>query len=518
MKLVTYAEMLAIEKAADAAGHSYGVMMEHAGGNLAEVILEEYPGFERDGVLGLVGKGNNGGDTLVALSVLAGLGWRVTAYLAAARREDPLVRRLEESGARVLDGAADNDFQILLQALDSHAIVLDGILGTGLRLPVRGHLAGVLAAVRDYLSVSDQPPAVIAVDCPSGVDCDTGEAAPQAFPADLTVTMAAPKVGLFAFPAFDLVGELKVVGIGLPRDLPAWNQVNRFVMDEDIANNLLPVRPLNAHKGTFGTALVVAGSQAYTGAVLLAGRGAYRVGAGLVTLAVPSGLHTVLAGHFPEATWLLLPEDGGAIAASAAWLVKTAAQKATALLLGPGFGLGAGTAEFLAALLEPGQPPHPLPPLVVDADGLKLLAAIPNWPSLLPGPAVLTPHPGEMAALTGLTRDEIQLNRVAVAEKFSREWGHVVVLKGAFTVIASPDGCSALIPVATPALARAGSGDVLAGIIAGLCAQNIQGFGAAVLGAWLHAQAGLAAEEALGGSAAVLAGDLLEGLITVLAS
>jgi NAD(P)H-hydrate epimerase len=210
----------------------------------------------------------------------------------------------------------------------------------------------------------------------------------------------------------------------------------------------------------------------------------------------------------------LLPHRDGFIAAEAAERVLSNLEKPTALLIGPGFGMQATSQDFLAHLLSDGQN---LPALVVDADGLKLLAKIPNWAAQLRGPAVLTPHPGEMSILTGLPTGEIQADRVGIAEKYAQMWGHVVVLKGAFTVIAAPDGRTALIPVATPALARAGTGDVLAGLIAGLRAQGLDAFDAASAAAWIHAQAGLHAAVMMGSTAPVLAGDVLIAAIDVLA-
>jgi NAD(P)H-hydrate epimerase len=374
---------------------------------------------------------------------------------------------------------------------------------------------------------------VVAVDCPSGIDCDSGAAAPEVIPAELTVTMAAIKQGLLCFPAFNYVGEIQLVGIGLDENLPAYQAVQRFVVDAESVFSLLPERPLDAHKGTFGTALVVGGSLNYTGAVYLAGRAAYLSGAGLVTLGVPAPLHAALAGSLPEATWLLLPHELGVIAKTAAPLVLKHMEHVSALLLGPGFGTEETSRDFINALLEhPGGSVEkrsigfvhtdqkteessgttPLPALIFDADGLKLLSQIPDWPQKLPAPAVLTPHPGEMAVISGMDKADIQADRLAVAEKFAREWGHVIVLKGAFTIIAAPDGRTALIPVATPALARAGTGDVLAGLIVGLRAQGVAAFEAAAAAAWMHAQAGLLAEELIGSSASVVAGDVLEAI------
>ncbi len=338
-------------------------------------------------------------------------------------------------------------------------------------------------------------------------------------------------------PAFEYVGDLEVVDIGLAEDLPSWKELNVEVAEADSVAALLPERPIDSHKGTFGTALIAAGSVNYTGAVVLAGEAAYRAGAGLVTLAVPAPVHVALAGRFPEATWVLLPHEMGVISANGVEVLAKNFERASALLIGPGFGMENTTKEFIENILEgkysskktaqrigfvhqetekKEENNTKLPPMVIDADGLKLLAQIKDWQKKIPAPAVLTPHPGEMSVLTELSKDEIQENRLGIASKYAREWGHVVVLKGAFTVIASPDGRSTVIPVASPALARAGTGDVLAGLIVGLRAQGLEAYEAAVAGAWIHAQAGLYAADDLGTTASVLAGDVLDSVSDVI--
>ncbi len=537
MKLVTVAEMRAVEKEADASGLTYDQMMENAGQGVAEAILSVYAYGDPESVLGLVGSGNNGGDTLVALSALAEQGWKATAYLVRPRPEkDPLLKRFTDQGGTVVEEALDgSDFPALPGLLEEHAVLLDGVLGTGTRLPLKPEVAGVLEAAKNRLAEMPYPPFVVAVDCPSGVDCDSGAAAPECIPAELTVTMAAVKTGLVSFPAFNLIGDLQVVSIGELDELPAWQGLHRSVVDAEMVSEILPERPPDAHKGTFGTALVVAGSLNYTGAVLLSGEAAYRIGSGLVTLAVPAPLHQALAGQIPEATWLLLPNDMGVISENAIEILEQNLGRATALLVGPGFGLEETTQHFIRRLLKADQQTKhsgmgflqaetggkkgkraELPPLVIDADGLKLLARLPDWPGLLPPSTVLTPHPGEMAILTGLSTDEIQADRMGTAERFAKEWGQVVVLKGALTIIASPDGRTSLIPVATSALARAGTGDVLSGLITGLRAQGLAAYEAAQAGAWIHAEAGLQAASELGNNASVLAGDVLGAVVEVL--
>jgi NAD(P)H-hydrate epimerase len=538
MKLVTVSQMLAIEKEANAAGMTYEQMMENAGRGLAECVQELEIDNEDLDVLGLVGPGNNGGDTLIALTLLAGAGWQVHAYLAK-RDQDQLVDRVRKAGGQILELATDNDLSKLSAGISGCGVVLDGLLGTGTRPPLRGDVAALMAEVNRRLDNLDNPPYVVAVDCPSGMDCDTGEVPDECIPADLTVTMAAVKQGLISMPAYELAGDLRVVDIGLPSELRSLRDVVTEVAEEDLVANILPARPPLAHKGTFGTALIAAGSVNYTGAALLAGSAAYRAGAGLVTLAVPAPLHATLAGHLPEATWLLLPHELGVIARDAVEVLADALPSCNALLVGPGLGTEKTTEEFISRMLrltigatapagkigfvgggtaKGASRGGRLPPMVFDADALKLLARIDDWASLIQGTAVLTPHPGEMSVLTGVPTQEIQKDRRAVAARFARTWGHVVVLKGAFTVIAEPEGKSAIVPVATAALARAGTGDVLAGIIVGLRAQGVDPYGAAVAGAWIHAQAGLHAARRLGNAASVLAGDVLAAVADVISA
>jgi len=534
MKLVTVSQMQSIEKEADAGGLTYDQMMQNAGQGLADIVLNLLIDETELEAVGLVGSGNNGGDTLVALTALVNKGWKARAYLVK-RKKDELVKKFAEAGGEVFSG--DKAFEQLAQSVETADVFLDGVLGTGIKLPLKKDVAELLAEVNDILESLDERPLVVAVDCPSGVDCDSGEVAEETIPADITVTMAAVKQGMLKLPAFEYVGDIQVVDIGLSDDIQALKALNTNVAEESIVSMLLPERPLDAHKGTFGTALIAAGSVNYTGAVLLAAEAAYRSGVGLVTLAVPGQVHVALAGQLPEATWVVLPQSMGVISSSASEVLVKNTERATALLIGPGLGMESTTKEFIENLLAGESVPKKstarigflheesekkeqtasvLPPLIVDADGLKLLAQIKDWHTKLPASSILTPHPGEMAVLTGLSKKDIQEGRDEIARKYAEQWGHVVVLKGAFTVIASPDKRVTVIPVASPALARAGTGDVLAGLIVGLRAQGLDPFDAAVAGAWIHAQAGLYAADDLGTTASVLASDVLNSIPDVL--
>jgi NAD(P)H-hydrate epimerase len=534
MKLVTVSQMQAIEKEADAGGLTYERMMENAGQGLADVLFDLFEDDVETEIVGLVGSGNNGGDTLVALTELAREGWKAKAYLVK-RKKDDLLKQFSEAGGEVISG--EDSFEKLAQALETADVLLDGILGTGIQLPLKKDVAELLAEVNNVLDTLDERPLIVAVDCPSGVDCDSGRVADETLAADMTVTMAAVKQGLLKLPAFEYIGNLEVVDIGLPDDLPSFKDVKTDVADEDSIAALLPERRPDAHKGTFGTALIAAGSVNYTGAAILAGEAAYRSGAGLVTMAVPGPVHIALAGRLPEATWVILPHETGVISSGGAEVLSKNFERASAMLIGPGFGMENTTREFIENILEgryagkktsqrigfvhreeekKEDENSKLPPMVIDADGLKLLGQLKDWYTKIPAPAILTPHPGEMSVLTDLSKELIQEKRQEIASQYAKLWGHVVVLKGAFTVVAAPDGRTTMIPVASPALARAGTGDVLAGLIVGLRAQGLDAYEAAVAGAWIHAQAGLYAADDLGTTASVLAGDVLDSIADVI--
>ncbi len=511
MKLVTVAQMCDIEKEADANGLPYAEMMENAGRGLAEIVNDVAFDDEWEEALGLVGPGNNGGDTLIALTHLAEEGWRVYAYVVNRKQDDELIASLLEAGGVVTFAKNDQDFSALAACFESTDILLDGLLGTGFKLPLKDEIATVLEQSLFIMDDMEQSPYIIAVDCPSGMDCDSGDVALECIPADLTVTMAAVKQGLLKLPAFEFIGDLAVVDIGLSDDFASFHELKTEVADYDLVSGLLPDRELDSHKGTFGTALIAAGSLNYTGAALLAGTAAYRSGAGLVTLAVPEPLHAILAGQLPEATWVLLPHEMGFVSEKASEILLNHIHRATSFLLGPGIGNHPSTSKFIETMISAVKIPT-----VVDADGLRHLAQIEDWHKKIFSSSVLTPHIGEMSALTGLTKEKILENKNEVALKYAKEWGHVVVLKGAFTVIASPDGQMTIIPVASPALARAGTGDVLAGLIVGLLAQGLDAYSAAVAGSFIHAEAGLIAAEDLGTTASVLASDILNSIPDVI--
>lgn len=527
IKVFTVAEMVAAEKAADAAGVSYAEMMETAGRCVAEAIFERYT-VEGKHIFILVGPGNNGGDGLVAGRYLAQAGAEVVFYMYKARdaSADDNFLQVQHMGLPWIVMGDDADRQLLRTQLTRSDILLDALLGTGVTRPISGNLAILLQTVRDEIahkqqlvvastysrltSVGDingrfipQTPFIVAVDCPSGLHCDTGHLDPLAIAADLTVTFAGPKRGHFVFPGAAACGELLVADIDIATDLPDVARVKVELATAVTLQKLVPKRPRDGHKGTFGTTLIAAGSQHYFGAPLLAAMGAYRVGAGLVALAVPETIRATVAGQMPEATYPPISAENKLDAKSVQEMLTTAVH-AKSILVGPGLDQAA---EFMDTLLAHRDE---LPPMLVDADGLNLLAQMSDWSTRLPPQTILTPHPGEMARLTGMTLTELKaVDRVELAATKAQEWGHVVLLKGAYTVVANVDGRCHILPFANPALAVGGSGDVLSGIIAGLLAQGMAPYAAAVLGGFLHGAAGQLASDKVG-SSGMLATEIAE--------
>ncbi len=348
-KLVSVAEMRAIEKEGDSHGVSYAEMMERAGTGLGVIVDTAYSRVPQKTALALVGSGNNGGDSLVALVELARRGWRICAYLLRPRPAgDELIEQVRAAAGLIGSVEDDPNYAQLDGWLGEAGVLLDGVLGTGIKLPLREGLAQSLAHVKNSAGL----PPVVAVDCPSGVDCDSGETSPVTLPADLTICMDAVKAGLLKFPAFQAAGRITTVDLGLPEDLPARKAVHANVITTALVRSGLPVRTEELHKGTFGTTLVVAGCKFYSGAALLAGEAAYRCGAGLVRIALTEPLWAALAGRFREATWLPLDDENGFIAASASDAVLDNLDRVTAVLVGPGLGTHPGTVEFIQNLIK----------------------------------------------------------------------------------------------------------------------------------------------------------------------
>ncbi len=526
MKIVTTEEMRLAEGSAVEAGASWEGLMDRAGRAVADQVIARCRaarGKKGRRVLALVGPGNNGGDALVAGRYLREAGLTVVAYLWNRRgyEQDPLVQALLGQGGRVLTVEQDERLEDLREELRWADVVIDGLLGMGLVRPLEGRLRELVEQVNKVAG-----PLVVAVDLPTGVHADTGEVLGCAVQSHCTVTMGAPKRGLYQFPGAGCAGEIVVADIGIAAKHLAGVPVE--LAEAGRLRDMLPRRPPDAHKGTCGRVLVIAGSLNYTGAALLSAMGSYRVGAGLVTLAPPRTIYPFLAAQTKEVTFLPLPEsESGAVGEEALKPLAEVAGRYQAVVLGCGLGQEVGTVAFVRRLLHMRERAHPgigflqreeidisweLPPAVLDADALNALAGVPEWWRSLPaGRVVLTPHPGEMARLLGASQEEVLASRIAVAQRAATTWRQVVVFKGAYTVIAHPDGRVVVNPMAVPALATAGTGDILAGAIGGFLAQGLNPFEAALLGVYIHALAGQILQAEVGEAGGV-AGEVLERL------
>ncbi len=369
VKIISVEKSRYLEQKANEGGLSYAQMMENAGRLTARAILglvqRNRRSLEGMRVVALVGPGNNGGDGLVAAHYLSEMRARVSCYIWQRKvADDANFRRIEADGLPVIWAEDDQGFEALCALLASATVVVDALLGVGVSRPIDGLLAEILQVTRQALAerkdraglVEPVPlspvapgPWVVAVDCPTGLDCDSGALDPAALPADLTVTFAHPKAGLLRFPGAEAVGELAVADIGVPAELAG--DVTLELATPAMIRAWLPDRPRSAHKGTFGRALIVAGSVSYVGAAALAGAAATRVGAGLVTMALPPPIQPAVAARVPEVTYLLLPHDLGVIASGAVPVLQEKMAGYEALLVGPGLTQESEAVAFVHALL-----------------------------------------------------------------------------------------------------------------------------------------------------------------------
>ena len=513
MKVVTAQEMRRLEEACASEGVSTDTLMEYAGLASARVARGRLGRTAGARVLVLVGPRNNGGDGLVTARHLQRWGAVVTAYLLLERREvDPVLNLACDAGVGIVKTADDPHLSFLSDAISRCDLAVDAVLGTGRVRPLEGRVRDAMVGLQ---TEKDRRPAMVllSLDVPTGMDADTGQLDSACPRADVTVTFGYPKTGHFRFPGAANVGQLEIVDIGVPGHLA--RDVGLELLTGPWVGDRLPPRPLDGHKGTFGHALIVAGSRSYPGAAYLACQGAARVGPGLVTLACPEGVYHLAASKLTEVVHLPLPEDGqGGIDSTAADLLKERLSQYSSMAVGCGFGRSEGLTQFLGELLL--ETPRPGLPVVIDADGLNNLAKIQGWWTRVGGSAVMTPHPGEMSTLTGEPTSEIQDSRVNVARRWAATWGTVVALKGAHTVIAGVDGLCRISPFANPALASGGTGDVLTGMIAGLMAQGLTPVDAACCAVYLHGLAAESVSEEMGDTGA-LAGDLLPVLPSTIA-
>lgn len=507
MRVTTATEMRQLDRLAiDTYGIPGEVLMENAGAQVVRVLWQEFPHLQARRVAVLCGRGNNGGDGFVIARYLHNAGVPVAAFLVGERatiRGEAAVHLdiLARLGVAIQEAGTSAAVQNISGQLSTYDVLIDALLGTGLKAEASGLFRETIAA----MNAAGKP--IVSVDIPSGLSADEGTILGEHIRADLTVTMALPKRGLLLYPAAEHVGKLVVVDIGFPAALSDHASVRcHLLLAHEIAREL-HARPADTHKGTYGHVLVVAGSIGKTGAGALASMAALRTGAGLVTFAVPRSLNAAMEAKLTEVMTVPLPEcEEGLLGAAAAKHILELLDRMSALVIGPGLGTHPETVQCVHDVLR-----HTHVPTVVDADGINALALHPDIAGEGRSPLILTPHPGELARLCKTTTAKIQADRLMAAQEAARALGACVVLKGAHTIIAEPQGAVAINPTGNPGMATAGTGDVLSGMIGGFIGQGYESGMAARVAVFVHGLAGDRAAAKVG-QRSMTASDVIEAL------
>ena len=502
MRLASVKEMLEIEEEAmRRLGISVRDLMERAGKAVADEAISMLS--EKEHVVIICGKGNNGGDGFVAARCLSERGFLITVFVLSPIEE--LSRDAREAFSTLKSAPVQSIFldhhnlDNFAPALKGASLIIDAIFGFGLK----GAVKGIAGTVIEIMNLSPCPK--LSVDVPSGLESDTGHVHGVCVKAAKTVTFTCPKIGLATYPGADMVGEIVVADIGVPLEMVARICQIRLV-DAAEAVSLLPKRGPDVHKKEVGRVLVIAGSQGMTGAAALTASSALKSGAGLVMLGIPSGLNEILEQKLTEVITVPLPESKSHTFDVMAYeRIIELSSACDALVLGPGLSQDKSTVALVQKLV-----PDLACPLIIDADGLNALVGQVKLLEKRGFPTVITPHPGELSRLIKESTDEIQQDRLGFAKRAAKSWGVVIVLKGAHPVISSPEK-TVIVTTGNPGMASAGTGDVLAGLIGGFLAQGLISFQAAILGTYLHGLSGdLAADDLT--EWCLVAGDLIDYL------
>lgn len=485
MYLVTASEMQAMDRRTiETFGLPGRLLMENAGRGAAQVLLQTFTGLTEKKVAIIAGRGNNGGDGFVIARCLLQKGVTVRVYLLAESKTikgdaAANLKLLKPLGIPVDEIPDSNAFIKCKTAMRHQNIWVDAILGTGLKSDVDGYFREII----DFINAQNRP--VFSVDIPSGLDSDSGHPRGACIRAHTTATFGFAKIGHMLFPGASYTGRLQIVDIGIPDHIVAEVGPSQYLLTTEMIQDRFAPRSPGAHKGTTGHLLVVAGSPGKTGAAAMAAMAAMRTGAGLVTLGVPASLNPVLETQVLEAMTIALPETVDAMFAEAAFdRIQDLLSGKQCLVFGPGVGISPEIESLLRRML-----PILNVPMVIDADGLNNLAADIDMLKTANAPIILTPHPGEMARLMGASVPQIQTDRLTCAREFARKYNLHVVLKGARTVIAHPDGKVYINPTGNAGMASGGMGDVLTGVIGGLLAQGYAPEAATHMGVYLHGAA-----------------------------
>ena len=490
-----------------AAVEKYGIpslaLMENAGSSVAAFLLEKFPKIKNMKILIACGNGNNGGDGFVISRILKSKGIAAKTWLFGGKEKcskeaKAVLALLLKNKCRLKEVSGDQGLEVFAKALKDKQLVVDALLGTGFR----GNISGILGRAIELINLS--PAIVVSVDIPSGLNADNGTVAGKCVKADFTVALGLVKLGSVSYPGVNYTGKIIVKNIGLPFEAVKQKKVRLNYTTEEDVRACFPKRPLDCNKGSVGRILVVGGSAGMTGAPCLTSLSALRTGSGLVTVACSKSLNDILEIKLTEVMTSPVQENPDrSLSSRAENSILKLLDRHDVLVLGPGLGKNRDTGILVRNLIRKCKKP-----VVLDADGLNLIASSPGILKEKKADIVITPHPGEMSRLTGLSIEEVQKTRVNTALAFAKKYGVVTLLKGACTVTAFPDGNIYINSTGNPGMATAGTGDVLAGIIASLLGQKIEPGMAAVSGAFLHGMAGdLAGEKK--GEHGLIASDIL---------
>ena len=508
MIVVTAAEMQAMDhRTIEEFGIPGRVLMENAGRGATRFLLQQFPHIQNKKVGVIAGRGNNGGDGFVIARYLKQRDISVGIYLlgnASGLQGDALanLKLLKPLGVPVIEIPDEASFRLSKSEMDDLDFWIDAILGTGLKSEVKKYYRMII----DYINNQKRP--IFSVDLPSGLNSDTGQICGACIRADATATFAYAKIGHMIYPGAGYTGKLKIIDIGIPPHIVDAVDPQQFLITPKLIRSYLQPRPADAHKGTTGHLLVIAGSTGKTGAAAMTCMSALRAGAGLVTLGVGKSLNAILEGRILEAMTAPLPDSGEGVLTKPAYdsICNVLLPGKNCLAIGPGLGQAAETKKLVRKIILESEIPT-----VVDADGLNNLAGAVNELKNAKAPIILTPHPGEMARLLDKRVSDVQQDRINCAREFALQHRVHVVLKGARTVCASPNGHIYINTSGNAGMASGGMGDVLTGVIAGLLAQGLTPQAACLAGVYLH---GAAADELadLKGPYGYLAGEVMDSI------
>ncbi len=481
MKIYTSRQIRAAEAESVRLGVNFAALMENAGRAAADIFCEWYQ-LQGKRITVVCGKGNNGGDGFVAARLLAERGMHPCAVLLcgfpSTYEAFTAYEKARRAGVPILDAAKQEEE--CARRIGEADYIIDAVFGFGFGGMVREPLAGWLRRVNEARAIR------ISLDVPSGTSCDSASVGGTAVQADLTIAFTAPKPGHFLFPAADCCGEVVTADVGLPAEALAGLESSVFLTQKKDISFAFQKRRKNTNKGSYGKLLAACGSKGMAGASILACKAAMRCGVGLVQLATPGSNYLAAAGNLIETVLVPAPEtEEGTFAGEAGPFIVARMPSCSAVLFGCGVGSGPELDEVLAQILESARVP-----VVLDADGINVLARNIHVVRNANVPVILTPHPGEMSTLTGLSIEEIQKNRLETAVSFSKEHGVILVLKGANTIVADPQGKAYINPTGNPGMSKGGSGDVLAGMLASFIAQGIEPVLAARAAVYVHGLAG----------------------------